>query len=351
MTSQQFSPHSRCLRTLCALLATLSLSSAAVSTASSEPAHEQEPIFRFTTDSFWLNLHHFLYVLGRAEAQMPDIERRAVAQAPDDQERGLATLPPEQQQLWRQAVSTYAQGPSQLSVTFDEELFTASRRLAKAGDSLAGVELEPTLAAALQQAAPIYRQVWWPEHQAANQTWVEAIEPLLEKHGQPVLNFITKASGLPWPADGFPVQMSGYSNWAGAYSTEGPLLVLSSLDPAFRGTSVGLETVFHEAMHQWDEANFEALVAAAKARRVRFPQGLDHAMLFFTVGEAFRTVIPEHIPYAHQFGVWQRRSGKFLPMLEKSWRPYLHGLVPRNHALANLMHHFENPPSSEGRQE
>ena len=30
------------------------------------------PIFRFEADGFWLNLHHFLYVLGRARAKMPD---------------------------------------------------------------------------------------------------------------------------------------------------------------------------------------------------------------------------------------------------------------------------------------
>ena len=37
------------------------------------------PIFRITTDEFWLNLHHFLYVLGRAEARTNDSTRDAVA--------------------------------------------------------------------------------------------------------------------------------------------------------------------------------------------------------------------------------------------------------------------------------
>jgi hypothetical protein len=30
------------------------------------------PIFKLESDEFWLNLHHFLYVLGRAEATMAD---------------------------------------------------------------------------------------------------------------------------------------------------------------------------------------------------------------------------------------------------------------------------------------
>ncbi len=343
MTHRQPSPHPRWLHSLCALLTVLSLGTVERAAAATEPMNEQAPIFRFNTDGFWLNLHHFLYVLGRAEAKMSNIERRAVANAPADQERGLQTLPPEQQKLWRDAVSTYAQGPSQLDAASDEKLFTAARNLIDASDSLDGVEIEESWASALEQAAPIYRRAWWPEHLSANRAWVEATELLLKKHGQPVLDFLTRASGLPWPRDGFPIQVSGYSNWAGAYSTERQLLVLSSLDQEVRGTTVGLEIVFHEAMHQWDNANFEALVAAAIARKVRFPGGLDHAMLFFTVGEAFRTVIPEHVPYAHQYGVWQRSSGVFLPMLEEAWRPYLHGVVPRDQALANLMRHFEKP--------
>lgn len=343
MSPHQLSLQAHLPRGLCAAVLALALAAGAVTADSAEPAPGRPPIFQLSTDSFWLNLHHFLYVLGRAEAEMSDSERRAVVNAPADQARGLETLPPEQQERWRQAVTAYARGPSQLDMVADQQLFTATRKLIAAGDTLDGVELEPSWAAALGQAAPIYRQVWWPEHHAANRAWVAALEPLLERYGTPVLDFLTRVSGLPWPIDGYPVQVSGYSNWAGAYSTEGRLLVLSSLDRELVGTTVGLEIVFHEAMHQWDQAHIEALVAAAKAQQVRFPRGLAHAMLFFTVGEAVRTVIPEHVPYAHRYGIWQRRSGVFLPMLEEAWRPYLHGVVPRDRALANLMRHFARP--------
>ncbi len=345
MPDRPLSFHSQVLgNRLARWLTVLILVGAGSAAAAASAANEPGTIFRFRTDGFWLNLHHFLYVLGRAEAKLPDIERRAVVNAPSDQERGLRTLPLEQQESWRAAVSIYARGPSQLDAVFDEQLVTAAGNLVKAGDSLDGVDLEDSWASALQQAAPIYRQVWWPEHHSANRDWVEEIQPLLEKHGKPVLDFVTRASGLPWPVAGFPVQISGYSNWAGAYSTEVNLLVISSLDRELRGTTTGLEVVFHEAMHQWDQANLEALVTAARAQQVRFPRGLDHAMLFFTAGEAVRTVIPEHVPYAQQYGIWQRRLGQFLPMLEAAWRPYLHGLVSRDRALANLMGHFQKPP-------
>ena len=77
------------------------------------------PIFRFETDGFWLNLHHFLYVLGRVEAKMPDIKREAVAGAPADEAQGLKTLSDAERQAWRQAVTAYANGLSKLEAIFD----------------------------------------------------------------------------------------------------------------------------------------------------------------------------------------------------------------------------------------
>ena len=57
------------------------------------------PIFVFHSDEFWLNLHHFLYVLGRAENKTRDSSREAVAGAPTDQQNGLVTLKPKEQAI------------------------------------------------------------------------------------------------------------------------------------------------------------------------------------------------------------------------------------------------------------
>jgi hypothetical protein len=38
-------------------------------------------------DEFWLNLHHFLYVVGRAQAKTGDAKREAVADAPAEDDR------------------------------------------------------------------------------------------------------------------------------------------------------------------------------------------------------------------------------------------------------------------------
>ena len=61
------------------------------------------PIFRFDTGGLWLNLHHFLYVLGRAEAKTPDASRAAVAGAPAEAARAAERMTPEERARWAAA--------------------------------------------------------------------------------------------------------------------------------------------------------------------------------------------------------------------------------------------------------
>ncbi len=334
-----------------AALAALAMSVGCMSAAdagpqAAPPGPEGKPPLRFSTDGFWLNLHHFLYVLGRAEAKAPDAGRPAVAGAPADAARGLEALTAEQRLAWRESVAFYAAGPSKLDLIFDRRLAAAARALGAAvGSTLDGVDIEPATRGALERAAPLYRAAWWPAHRAANQAWAAAIAALLAEHGARMVSLITGWYRSDWPADGYPVHLSAYSNWAGAYSTTGNLLVVSSLDRDLEG-SQGLEVIFHEAMHQWDDAMDAALATAARAQRTTVPDGLSHAMIFFTAGEAARRTVQGHVPYAERSGVWQRSSGRFLPALETAWRPYLDGQGTRDDALAALVRRAAAPGSA-----
>src|SRR5690348_10345631 len=91
-------------------------------------------IIKFHADDFWLNLHHFLYVLGRAEAKFPDSQREGVNVAPADQERGIAHLGAEEQKIWREAVTAYATGLSKSDAVASRDLVTLSGALVEAGD-------------------------------------------------------------------------------------------------------------------------------------------------------------------------------------------------------------------------
>lgn len=299
-------------------------------------------LFRFHTDEFWLNLHHFLYVLGRAEAKMPDATREAVVEAPADAERGLLKVSSEELKIWKEAVAFYAARLSRSDAVFDPELPKIAHALAEAGERpnlSSATSIETGLRATLERTAPIYRKTWWPAHRAANVEWRNAVQTHIDRHGGAVLALITRAYGMEWPADGFPVHLSGYANWAGAYSTDENLLVISGLDRGTRGLS-GLETVFHEAMHQWDGPIQNLLSDHARRAGRRAPPGLSHALIWVTAGEAVRRVAPGYLPNADRFGIWQRGMQSLKGPVEAAWKPYLDGHGTRDEAFAALIARF-----------
>jgi hypothetical protein len=301
-------------------------------------AQVASPIFRFETDGFWLNLHHFLYVLGRAEAGIADSRREAVAKAPDDMENGLAALTGAEQQVWREAVTVYAAGLSRRDAVFDSALYDVTNALRSlAPDARASsTALDPRLAAALDRAAPIYRSVWWPKHQSGNRAWLQSMREPVDRYGARVLAFVTRVYQEPWMTGGFPVNLSAWSNWAGAYSTRDSLLVVSTLAPGNQGLH-GFEIVFHEAMHQWDEEIDGRLTRIAQANGLKFNDLLSHAMIFYTTGEAMKAVVPGHVPYAELAGIWKGRMGVFKPSLDEHWKPYLEGKSSLDAALLALL--------------
>ncbi len=303
------------------------------------------PVFTFHTDEFWLNLHQFLYVLGRAEAKAFDANREAVVHAPEDAERGLERASDAERTLWRSAVSWYANGLSRQDAVFDTPLPQLACALAAAGDAPEAPRLSPADAevrGVLQQVAPIYRKLWWPEQREANRQWRLGMDSLVARHGDSVLAFITRVYQMDWPAEGYPIHVAGYANWAGAYSTTGHLLIVSSRDSLLRRL-YGLETVFHEAMHQWDPGIDAILDEEAGKLGRRVPPSLSHAMIFFTAGAAIRRVVPDHVPYADAFGVWQRRWQPMREALVEEWGPWLDGTGTRDEALVRLLERLTEP--------
>ena len=301
-------------------------------------AQASNPIFRFETDGFWLNLHHYLYVLGRVEAKMPDVTRDAVAGAPADEAEGLKALSETERQQWRSAVSAYASGLSRLEAVFDRPLYdvTNAVRRASADRAAATLQIDVSVAEALDRAAPIYRKAWWPRHREANRKWLAGMQEPLKKYGPQILAYVTRAYQEPWMAGGFPVNVSAFSNWAGAYSTYDSLLVVATMNAGNHGLH-GFEITFHEAMHQWDEEIDARLLKIARANKLKFNDLLSHAMIFYTTGEAMKTVVPSHVPYAELAGIWKGRMGAFKPALDAHWKPFLDGKTSLDDALLALL--------------
>ena len=191
--------------------------------------------------------------------------------------------------------------------------------------------------------APVYRKAWWPQHRAANLAWERMIREPLKLHGEEILSFITKNYGMQWPAAGYPVHMSAYSNWAGAYSIVGNVLVVSSLAPDLT-SDYGLETIFHEGMHQWDEGVQAALSAAAnRAARARPRRPLPRdGLLHRWRGRPQRDPRPR--PLRGQIRHLEPRTGLVQTPLDEIWKPYLDGKGTRDDALTELLTRTGLPP-------
>ena len=293
-------------------------------------------LFSFRS-GMWNNLHHFLYVLGRAKNGAPDMRREAVAGAPGDVE-GLSARPDAERASWEDAVRFYAAGLSTKDAVFDRDLVKVTQILTAAPDTsnLSGLGLDPQLIAALNRAAPVYRAVWWPRHARANHARRDELAALAEKHGAPLVKRLTTVLGTEWPSQPRLIDLAAYVNWAGAYSTDGGLIVLSSTSESHMGLW-GLESLLHEAAHQWDEQFQRRLSAAAAKAGKPLPPQLSHAIIFHTCGELMRELFPDHVPSADKVGIWNRGMGQFKAALDRHWRPYLRGTTTFDAAIAAIL--------------
>jgi hypothetical protein len=296
------------------------------------------PSFFTFRSGFWNNLHHFLYVLGRARNNVPDRRRAAVVKAPADVE-GLSARSEDERAAWDEVVHYYAGGLSTKDAVFDQDLVAITRTLADAPDSsdLSGLGLSRELTATLKLVAPVYRAVWWPRHSRANAARRDELQALLDTHGAALVKRLTTVYRTEWPAQPRIIDLSAYANWAGAYSTDGGLIVVSSMDEGTRGP-YGLETLLHESSHQWDDVIEQRLSAIAATQRKPVPANLSHALIFYTSGELVAEAVPGHIPYAVKFGVWSRGGlFDFKELLDQYWRPYLRGSGSFEEAAAKLV--------------
>src|SRR6476469_8068667 len=93
-------------------------------TTAMDDGQQSMPLFRFRS-GFWLNLHHFLYVLGRDRNRTPDRMRDAIVNAPQDVD-GLTERSGAERAAWDEAIGFYAAGLSKKDVVFDAEAITVT---------------------------------------------------------------------------------------------------------------------------------------------------------------------------------------------------------------------------------
>jgi len=303
-------------------------------------------LFAFTTNDVWLNLHHYLYVLGRAHNRMPDATQAAVASAPDDEREGLLLLTDEERHIWDESAAAYANGLSRQSSVFQPPLGTITINLANTGDVMPfpAISFDPAARNTLERAASVYRKGWWTRHRAMNDQYIARLQQQIERDGPAIVGALTRIYQIPWSEQPYPTHVVAYATWAGAFSFTGRLMVVSSNNNVLNDRWYPLEGVFHEALHQWDDRVSQALQVQAKRQGLTVAQDLSHALIFFTVGYVVQQLHPGYEPMIDAANLWRgtlsggrEPVGRLRSALEETWKPYIEGRGARDDAFAAMV--------------
>ncbi len=214
---------------------------------------------------------------------------------------------------------------------------------AESAPDLEAAGLPPDLVESLERAAPIYRKKLWAEHDRANRSWVEALQPLLERWGARLKDEISAAYRTTWPVDRIRTDVTVYAGWAGAYTSDRPLhITIGGMDPRNQG-GTSLEILFHEASHGLVGRLRQDVGNEFTGQGKTPPRDLWHAVLFFSTGELVRRHLGDYQPYAYRFGLYGRGNWKgYLPALELHWKPYLDGKMSYEQAISALVGALEH---------
>jgi hypothetical protein len=321
------------------------------------------PVFELHS-GFWINLHHTLYhdARQRTAAASPDKAGKTSGPSLNITPEAKPTLTTAEQHIWDDAVSYYVANYASKDLLFSTDLSQLKDQLGdfEDCDELSGRKrkfcdagLPTTLTQVLESAAPVYRAHLWPQHDRANRRWIARVAPLVREQGVGLSERLADIYQTRWPRQKIRVDVSGYANWAGAYTTTDPLRVtISSLDSRNQGAEA-LEVLFHESSHSIAEPVQAAIIRECRQRDKAIPRDLWHALVFYTTGEVLRPVLETssttpgekdgsvpgggYTPYALREGLYQRGWSDYLKLLQRFWQPYLDGTASFDDAIARMV--------------
>jgi hypothetical protein len=306
--------------------------------ANSEAQETEQPLPVFEFHSgFWINLHHFLYKLAHDQNDSPTADLLAGAK-----------LTPEEQRKWQGAVNYYAENYANLDPVVNSDLINLKNQLGDAencteisahGGLRCDLNLPKELTRVLESAASVYRAHWWNEQDRSNRRWAAQVVPMVRQWGKELSEGLARAYQERWPAERIRVDVTGYANWAGAYTTLDPLRVtIGSLDPRNQGQAA-LEVLFHEASHGLAEPIQTAIARECRIRDKPIPRDLWHAVVFYTTAAVIQNVVDKGGRGAGALPKepYTRRWSSYLQVIEKYWEPYLEGRADFGDAIARMV--------------
>lgn len=153
-----------------------------------EKMPQHDAVFEFHS-SFWLNLHLRLYEDARRQKGL-SLSQGVGAPRLLAQRSAESAWEKNEQDKWNAAVAYYAANFAQHDLQFDETMAAITNRLASLEDCVdisgkattqCASGLRPELIAALEAAAPVYREREWPQQDRSNRLWVANAAPLVRE--------------------------------------------------------------------------------------------------------------------------------------------------------------------------
>lgn len=273
--------------------------------------------------SFWINLHERLRHEAGPDAK--DVHHFADAD----------------QKIWDDVVQYYHREIIPKHPIFSADLVQWQRKIAQTPDNAEPSGIPDELRNALIRAARVYKQQLWKSDDSANRFWIAVESTLLREAGPEISHNITIAYGITWP-ESLHIEVTPYADPFGGYTPASEdkyyLTVIASQEPGYQGFG-GLEMLFHEPLHHFDDQLDTALQAASKQTNLPIPRNLDHAILFYTAGEFTRQALLERgVVYTTASSeVAHRAWPSFVPALENYWQSYLDGKIGKQEALEQIL--------------
>ncbi|HXO18668.1 MAG TPA: hypothetical protein VOA87_01960 [Thermoanaerobaculia bacterium] len=276
--------------------------------------------------NFWVNLHERLLAAVRA------------------QPLGDLALGGEEQTIWSGAVEGYRHQFGAKPALFDPRITALSDQLSEAPEDSLPAAVPADVAAALQNAAKVYRHHGWEDDDKANRFWIAVAAGMLEDAGEELKKAHSQVYPTPWPAR-VRVDVTAAAGPVGAYTFGTEARAHSMISSRHLGNQgfAALESLFHEASHAGaDDALASAIRRHAEKLGVKAPPDLWHAIIFYTSGELTRRAlaargVTDYIPYAIRQGVYARAWPRYLEALKANWQPYLDGRSTLDEALGRLV--------------
>jgi hypothetical protein len=261
----------------------------------------------------------------------------------------LAALSANERAAWDRALAFYGESVAALN-HFDAKLLELKGQLVERRGDLSATppDVIPGIAGVLTSAMPVYHARWWPAHERANRTWIEATAPLLRRHEERFVELSARIYDAKWPRSRFRIDVSAYANPAAGYTEPGNgHIVIFSTDAGNQGLH-GLETIFHEIQHAAviGSSGREGLRQAFRDASAKEPENLWHGIIFTTAGAFVGTVaererLRTHEPYWIKEGIPKLRGWSgLLPATSADWLPVVRGDASPRAAFAALAKRF-----------